>query len=90
MCATNSSFTSSGQDIDGTAKVSPTPPPSGLTSNPLPTTEQQRNPGGHAVAPAIAGKATPKPSAASLLAISRHYTMSSLIFLLVVWLPYLI
>ncbi|KAH0694015.1 hypothetical protein KY285_021112 [Solanum tuberosum] len=78
------------QDIGGTAKVSPTPPPSGLTSNPLPTTEQQRNSGGHAVAPAIAGKATSKPSAASLLAVSWHYTMSSLLFSLVVWLPYLI
>ncbi|XP_015167099.1 aspartic proteinase-like protein 1 isoform X2 [Solanum tuberosum] len=78
------------QDIGGTAKVSPTPPPSGLTSNPLPTTEQQRNSGGHAVAPAIAGKATPKPSAASLLAVSWHYTMSSLLFSLVVWLRYLI
>lgn len=77
------------QDIDGSAKVSPTPSPSGLTSNPLPTTEEQRSPGGHAVAPAIAGKATPKPSAASPQAVSLHYTMSSLLSLLV-WLPCLI
>ncbi|XP_060198810.1 aspartic proteinase-like protein 1 isoform X1 [Lycium barbarum] len=76
------------QDIGGSAKVPPTPPPSGLTTNPLPTTEQQRSPGGHAVAPAIAGKATPKPSAASLHAVSWHCAMSSLLLSLVVWLPY--
>ncbi|PHT50647.1 hypothetical protein CQW23_10394 [Capsicum baccatum] len=73
------------QDIGGSAKVplTPTPPPSGLTSNPLPTTEQQRSPHGHAVAPAIAGKATPKPSAASPDAVSRHCAMSSLLLSLV-------
>ncbi|XP_009606652.1 aspartic proteinase-like protein 1 isoform X2 [Nicotiana tomentosiformis] len=79
------------QDIGGSAKVPPTPPPSGLASNPLPTNEQQRNPGGHAVAPAIAGKATLKPSAASLHAVScRHCAMSYLLLSLVLWLPYLI
>ncbi|KAK4341420.1 hypothetical protein RND71_039921 [Anisodus tanguticus] len=83
---TNPSFPSSGQDIGGSAKVPPTPPPSGLTSNPLPTTEQQRSSGGHAVAPAIAGKATPKPSAASLHAVSWHCAISSLLLSLVVML----
>ncbi|KAG5612556.1 hypothetical protein H5410_023837 [Solanum commersonii] len=53
----------------------------GKTKNPLPTTEQQRNPGGHTVAPAIAGKATPKPSAASLLVVSWHYTEFSSTFI---------
>ncbi|PHT98387.1 Aspartic proteinase-like protein 1 [Capsicum chinense] len=73
------------QDIGGSAKLplTPTPPPSGLTSNPLPTTEQQRSPHGHAVAPAIAGKATSKPSAASPDAVSRHCAMSSLLLSLV-------
>ena len=42
-----------------------TPRPKGAPANPLPTNEQQRAPGGHAVAPAVAGRAPSKPSAAS-------------------------
>ncbi|CAN4122237.1 unnamed protein product [Withania somnifera] len=78
------------QDIGGSAKVPPSPPPSGLTSNPLPTTERQRSQGGHAVAPAIAGKATLRPSTVSPHAVSWHCVMGSLLLSLVVWLPYLI
>lgn len=45
-----------------------TPAPSDDTSpNPLPTNEQQRNPCGPVVAPAVAGRAPPKRSTASPL-----------------------
>ncbi|KAM5577365.1 aspartic proteinase-like protein 1 [Rosa sericea] len=51
------------QDL-GDAKSMPlTPPPKGTPPIPLPTTEQQSTPGGFA--PAVAGRAPPKASAAS-------------------------
>lgn len=43
-----------------------TPPTKGTPSNPLPTNEQQSTHGEHAVAPAVAGRAPSKPSAASV------------------------
>ncbi|KAK6115441.1 hypothetical protein DH2020_007710 [Rehmannia glutinosa] len=65
------------QDIDNGDEIHLTPPPSDASPNPLPTTEQQQNPHGHAVAPAIAGRATPKPSEASLRLIPYHMHGSS-------------
>lgn len=57
-------FARVGQDLsDG--KRMPLASPSGTPSNPLPTNEQQSTPGGHAVAPAVAGRASSNSSAAS-------------------------
>lgn len=55
------------QDLtDNNKRMPPTPPSvSGKPSNPLPTNEEQSTPRGHAVAPAIAGRAPSKPSAAA-------------------------
>ncbi|KAK4390187.1 Aspartic proteinase-like protein 1 [Sesamum angolense] len=52
------------QDIASDDEIHSKPPPSDASPNPLPTNEQQQNPHGHAVPPAVAGKAPPKPSAA--------------------------
>ncbi|KAG8377340.1 hypothetical protein BUALT_Bualt08G0023000 [Buddleja alternifolia] len=64
------------KDIDD-GKVGLTPPPSGPSPNPLPTNEQQQSPHPHAVAPAVAGRAPPKPSLASPLLAPYHYCITS-------------
>ncbi|KAL6959296.1 cathepsin D [Sarracenia purpurea var. burkii] len=51
------------QDLSDGSRLPLTP--SSSPSNPLPTTEQQSAPNGHAVAPAVAGRTPPKPSAAA-------------------------
>ncbi|XP_028094136.1 aspartic proteinase-like protein 1 isoform X1 [Camellia sinensis] len=51
------------QDLSDGKRMPLTPNTS--APNPLPTTEQQSAPSGHAVAPAVAGRTPPKPSAAS-------------------------
>ncbi|KAL2467994.1 Aspartic proteinase-like protein 1 [Forsythia ovata] len=53
------------QDIGDSREVHPTSPPSSASPKSLPTIEQQRPHSGHAVPPAVAGRAPPKPSAAS-------------------------
>ncbi|XP_030498834.2 aspartic proteinase-like protein 1 isoform X1 [Cannabis sativa] len=53
------------QDLSDAKGMNLTPPPKGTPANPLPTNEQQSNPGDIAVAPAVAGRAPSKPSAAS-------------------------
>ncbi|PON72572.1 LOW QUALITY PROTEIN: Aspartic peptidase [Trema orientale] len=53
------------QDLSDAKSMNLTPPPIGTPANPLPTNEQQSNPGQHAVAPAVAGRAPSKSSAAS-------------------------
>ncbi|XP_050366611.1 aspartic proteinase-like protein 1 isoform X2 [Argentina anserina] len=50
------------QDFDDAKSMPLTPSPKGTPPNPLPTTEQQSSPGGFA--PAVAGRAPPKASAA--------------------------
>ncbi|KAJ8769578.1 hypothetical protein K2173_005181 [Erythroxylum novogranatense] len=56
--------------------------PNGTTVNPLPTNEQQRTPGGHAVPPAVAGRAPSKPSAAADLLVSSQFYCRKLLPLL--------
>ncbi|KAI3441118.1 Peptidase A1 domain-containing protein [Psidium guajava] len=56
--------------------------PNGRSPTPLPTTAQQTAPGGHAVSPAVAGRALSKPSAASEDLISSHLRIISLMPLL--------
>ncbi|KAK3411643.1 hypothetical protein EUGRSUZ_I00379 [Eucalyptus grandis] len=69
------------QDIDDDRSMPLTP--NGRSPNPLPTTEQQSAPGGgHAVAPAVAGRAVSKPSAASEKLISSRLSLISLMPLL--------
>ncbi|XP_059642779.1 aspartic proteinase-like protein 1 isoform X2 [Cornus florida] len=58
------------QDLSDSKRMPLTPPPSGSPPNQLPTSEQQRTPGGNAVAPALAGRTPSKPSAASTQLIS--------------------
>lgn len=62
-----------GQDLS-LGKRMPLSPPNKTSSTPLPTDEQQRT-NGHAVAPAIAGRASPKPSAAPsrIISCQLHY-----------------
>ncbi|KAF8012070.1 hypothetical protein BT93_I0256 [Corymbia citriodora subsp. variegata] len=68
------------QDIDDHRSMPLTP--NGKSPNPLPTTEQQSAPRGHAVAPAVAGRAVSKPSAASEKLISSRLSLISLMPLL--------
>ncbi|CAH9128274.1 unnamed protein product [Cuscuta epithymum] len=58
-----------------------TPPPSGVSENPLPTDQRQRNPFGIAFPPAIASRTPPTaPSSAALLSIlSQHCIMTLLV-----------
>ncbi|KAG6660917.1 hypothetical protein I3843_03G134600 [Carya illinoinensis] len=66
------------QDLsDG--KRMPLASPSGTPLNPLPTNEQQSSPGGHAVAPAVAGRAPSKPSAASSQLIASRFCLLRLL-----------
>jgi len=59
---------SSGEDLSADGEEAPSAsPPTGKGPNPLPTDEQQHTTGRPAVAPAIAGRAPPKTSAASTL-----------------------
>lgn len=64
-----------GRDIDTSIPV--TTPPHNRPENPLPTNEQQSNPNGHAVAPAVAGKApnTMDSSAASPSKVVSHFCL---------------
>ncbi|KAI3465056.1 hypothetical protein Pfo_021719 [Paulownia fortunei] len=75
------------QDIGDGGEVHLSPPPSDASPNPLPTNEQQQNPHGRAVPPAVAGRAPPKPSAASPLLASYQYCIISLPLLL--WTAYI-
>ncbi|KAL4645443.1 hypothetical protein ACB092_02G235600 [Castanea dentata] len=67
------------QDLGDSKTMSVTSPPDGTPSNPLPTNEQQRTPGGHAVSPAVAGRAPAKPSAASTQLISSRFCLLRLL-----------
>ncbi|KAF5737970.1 aspartic proteinase-like protein 1 isoform X1 [Tripterygium wilfordii] len=58
------------------------PPPEVTPLNPLPTNEQQRAPNGHAVSPAVAGRAPSKPSSASTQSISSQFLILKSLFLL--------
>ncbi|GAV77816.1 Asp domain-containing protein [Cephalotus follicularis] len=66
------------QDLNDGKKM-PRTPPNGTPSNPLPTNEQQSSPGGHAVAPAVAGRAPSKPSGASIQLISAWFCLLELL-----------
>ncbi|KAK3002522.1 hypothetical protein RJ639_021457 [Escallonia herrerae] len=59
------------QDLSDGKRMPLTSPPSGSSPNPLPTTEQQSAPGGHAVAPAVAERTPSKSSALSILISSQ-------------------
>uniref|UniRef100_A0A5B7CBN8 Putative aspartic proteinase-like protein 1 isoform X1 n=1 Tax=Davidia involucrata TaxID=16924 RepID=A0A5B7CBN8_DAVIN len=68
-------------------KRMPLTPPKGGPPNLLPTTEQQSTPGGHAVAPAVAGRTPSKPSAASTELISSQLCLVKLLLLLLLLHP---
>lgn len=53
--------------------------PSSGGSNPLPANQQQSVPNARGVPPAIAGHASPKPSAAATGLASRHFLVSLLL-----------
>ncbi|KAG9137821.1 hypothetical protein Leryth_022727 [Lithospermum erythrorhizon] len=76
------------QDIGGT-KLHPSPPPSNRTASQLPTSQQQL-PGGHAVAPAVAGRAPTKPSMGSPLLIRSRCRRILLLLQTIVLLSYAI
>ena len=64
-----------GQDLSNEKKM-PLTPAKETPPNPLPADEQQSASGGHAVAPAVAGRAPSKPSAATPCFIpSRFYSI---------------
>ncbi|KAA8546851.1 hypothetical protein F0562_003280 [Nyssa sinensis] len=74
------------QDLsDG--KRMPLTPPNGGPPNPLPTTAQQSTHGGHAVAPAVAGRTPSKPSAASTEQILSQLCLVKLLLLLLLLHP---
>ncbi|XP_027149537.1 aspartic proteinase-like protein 1 isoform X2 [Coffea eugenioides] len=77
------------QDIRDSDRVHLTPSPNSAV-NPLPTNEQQRTPGGHAVVPAVARRAPEESSAAlSVHILYNHYCKTSLLLLhLTLWLPF--
>ncbi|XP_043698055.1 aspartic proteinase-like protein 1 isoform X2 [Telopea speciosissima] len=79
---------SSCQDLSAGERLPLTPPPHDRPQNPLPTNQQQRTPGGSAVAPAIAGRTPSKPSAASPLEMTTHFLIERLLpmMLLQLWL----
>ncbi|KAH6827865.1 Eukaryotic aspartyl protease family protein [Perilla frutescens var. hirtella] len=69
------------------------PSPSDVLPNPLPTNQQQQSPNGHAVAPAVAGRAPVNPSAASPPPAIHRYqfcTTSLLLFLCIAYVTYII
>ena len=71
---------SSGEDLSADGKEAPsTSPPIGKAPNPLPTDEQQHITGRPAVAPAIAGRAPAKVSAASTLHNDSFHGLLSLL-----------
>ncbi|XP_057794548.1 aspartic proteinase-like protein 1 [Salvia miltiorrhiza] len=77
-----------GEDSDG---VHLPPSPSDVSPNPLPTNEQQQSPRGHAVAPAVAGRAPARPSAASPPPATYRYKLCSLsLFLWIAYVTYII
>lgn len=61
------------QDLGDAKRMPLTPSPKGTPPIPLPTTEQQSTPGGFA--PAVAGRAPPKASAASSQQISSRFCL---------------
>ncbi|XP_048232806.1 aspartic proteinase-like protein 1 isoform X2 [Ricinus communis] len=72
-----------GREDRSNDKRMPLTSPNGTLVNPLPTNEQQSSPGGHAVSPAVAGRAPSKPSAAAVqLLPSRFCLLNSLMLLL--------
>lgn len=79
-----------GQDIGANGdEVHHQPPsPSDVSPNPLPTNEQQQSPNGHAVAPAVAGRAPGKPSAASPPATPCRYQYCTTSLSLFLWIAY--
>ncbi|KAB1199749.1 Aspartic proteinase-like protein 1 [Morella rubra] len=74
------------QDLSDGKRMPLNSPPNGTPSNSLPTNERQNATGGHAVAPAVAGRAPSKPSAASTpLILSRFSLLRMLPALLLVF-----
>ncbi|KAJ9177647.1 hypothetical protein P3X46_012842 [Hevea brasiliensis] len=65
-------------------KRMPLTSPSGAPANPLPTNEQQSTPGGHAVSPAVAGRAPSKPSAASARLLTSQFCLLKSLLVVVV------
>ncbi|XP_050206552.1 aspartic proteinase-like protein 1 [Mercurialis annua] len=63
-------------------KTMPLTSPNGAPINPLPTNEQQSAPGGHAVSPAVAGRAPSKPSAASVPLVPSWFCLLKMLLLL--------
>ncbi|XP_050214862.1 aspartic proteinase-like protein 1 isoform X2 [Mercurialis annua] len=70
------------QDISDETEVNIAPPRDDGSPNPLPTNEQQSIPNKHAVAPAVAGRTSSKPSVASKHIPCLHLHISSLTLLL--------
>ncbi|KAM7529246.1 hypothetical protein LguiB_032656 [Lonicera macranthoides] len=76
------------QDLTGGKTMPLTPSASGGSPNPLPTTEQQRAPSGHAIAPAVAGR-TPSKSSALIICPNSSLWLLSFVNLLPLLLPLL-
>ncbi|KAL1540532.1 cathepsin D [Salvia divinorum] len=80
-----------GEDGDG---LHLPPSSSEVSPNPLPTNEQQQSPRGHAVPPAVAGRAPAKPSSASPPPAAYRYEFSAktslLLFLWIAYATYII
>ncbi|CAL5323898.1 unnamed protein product [Camellia sinensis] len=72
------------QDLSDGKRMPLTPNTS--APNPLPTTEQQSAPSGHAVAPAVAGRTPPKPSAASTQHLLSDFGLVNIFLLLLLFL----
>ncbi|KDP32707.1 hypothetical protein JCGZ_11999 [Jatropha curcas] len=70
------------QDISDNTEVRVAPPPDDKSPNPLPTNEQQSVPNKNAVAPALAGRTSSKPSSASHKTTSLLHLASTLLLLL--------
>ncbi|KAG9451658.1 hypothetical protein H6P81_011623 [Aristolochia fimbriata] len=68
-------------ESSGSSKVPLTPPTQDRPENPLPTSEQQKSPGGHAVSPAVASRTPPNPSAAVSLFASVQLWYQTLLLL---------
>ncbi|XVE55441.1 hypothetical protein DITRI_Ditri03aG0158900 [Diplodiscus trichospermus] len=78
------------EDVSDGSSVHLTPPPNGESPIPLPTNEQQSTNNAQAVTPAVAGRASTKPSAASPLQIPTLLCLLSSLLLLLLLLSYLL
>ncbi|XP_068637028.1 aspartic proteinase-like protein 1 [Aristolochia californica] len=71
-------------DSSGSSRVPLTPPTHDRPENPLPTSEQQNSPGGHAISPAVASRTPANPSAAVSIFASVQFWFQTLLQLYLV------